>query len=227
MTSSIPRTALLALGLLLVLPTASAQESSKSLGGGTARGSVMTRDELRACMKQQAALKERTVRYDAERVVLDKDKAALVADNDALKAERGDIQQSAASVADYNARQTDLSARIEDWNRRVQEFESENRTGPIADRKRRKLKEEQRELDQENEALQAERGKIGGGSTAAAQDYNARADVLQKRATEWNTRNAALAETSRKLVADREFWADECGNRRYREDDEKAILQGQ
>ena len=76
-------------------------------------------------------------------------------------------------------------------------------------------------------AVLLERGKIGGGSTAAAQDYNARADALQKRATEWNARNASLAETSRKLVADREFWADECGNRRYREDDEKAILQGQ
>lgn len=221
------RLALVALGLLMTAPMASAQDSSKSLDGGTARGSVMTRDELRACMKQKSALAERSARYEAERLALAKDKEALVADNEALKGERGEIQQSSAGVAEHNARQAELSARIEDWNQRATQFESENRTGPMAERTRRKLKEEQRELDRENQALQAERAKLGGGSTAAAKDYNARADALQQRAAEWNKRNATIAAISEKLVADREFWGDECGNRRYREDDEKAILKGQ
>ncbi|MBK6472251.1 MAG: hypothetical protein IPF94_16520 [Betaproteobacteria bacterium] len=43
---------------------------------------------------------------------------------------------------------------------------------------------------------------------------------------DWNQRNAQVNETARKLEDERSLWLSECSNRRYREDDEKAIRAG-
>lgn len=216
------------LGLTLALPQAWAQDSTKSLGGGAGTGRIMSRDELRACMKRQGDLAAQVAKFDADRVQLDQDKASILAETQALKGDQGDVQDSQAKVREINERQRVVAERMTDWNNRMAAFEKEGKTGPFADRQRRKLSQEKRELGAENEALEAERAATGDGSAAtdAAKDYNKRALAQQTRTVEWNARNQRLAETSRKLADEREFWAAECGSRRFAEQDEIAIRQG-
>jgi hypothetical protein len=81
-------------------------------------------------------------------------------------------------------------------------------------------------MEQQEKALTDERAALGGtGSGAAA--VNAKVDALNQRAAAWNERNKALAKRSEDLAQERDLWASECGNRRYREDDEAAIRKGQ
>ena len=59
-----------------------------------------------------------------------------------------------------------------------------------------------------------------------AKRYNERAAQIEQQVADWNRRQAASAKESENLVQERDLWASECGNRRFREDDETAIKQG-
>ncbi len=214
-------------GILLsamVLPVA-AQAPAKSLGGGSGSGPVMTRDELRACLKQKDELARRTSAFDAQRKVLDAEKASIVTETDALKATRGTIDQTRGSVEAINARQKVLGDKVDDWNERFKSFTEDGKTGPLADRTRRNLMREKDELAKEAAELEAARGgaKL---DPEAAKRYNERAAQIEKQVADWNRRQAAAAKESESLVQERDLWASECGNRRFREDDETAIKQG-
>lgn len=215
-----------ALAVLLALPaTALAQAKTGSLGGGAGAGPVMTRDELRACLKSQDTLKQRVADYEAQKTALDRDKAAITAESQKLGVDKGSAAADASKIDAVNARQTDLSRRIEDWNTRFAEFEKAGRSGPIADRQRRRLLEEQNAMEREAQALEAERKGLSGVGAGVA-DMNAANEALNARITAWNQRNKTLAALSEDLAQERDLWAGECGSRRYREDDEIAIKQG-
>jgi hypothetical protein len=57
--------------------------------------------------------------------------------------------------------------------------------------------------------------------------FNNRAAAQEQKVADWNSRNKKLAEETGALASDREQWVADCGNRRYREDDEIAIKRGQ
>ena len=210
------RIAMVTMAVALIAPLAQAQGTAKSLSGGAGTGSIMTREELRACLKQQTTLAARRDQLEQDRATLEKDRAAILAENDALNKEKGQIGQDGGVVAAINARQKALSDRIADWNARMQAFEKENRSGPFADRERRRLVAEQKEIEAENRALEGNRTDLGSASPESVKAYNERAAAQEKRTIEWNARNQRLAEVSQKLADDREFWGAECGNRRYR-----------
>lgn len=214
---------LLGAALLAGSPAQAQSGATGALGKGT--GPIMTRDELRACLKTQDGINSRRDQLQAESKWLDDEKAAIQAEQQALQGDRGSIQDLGAKVQQINARRTEMAARIDDWNRRWQEFEGANRKGPIAERQRKKLLDEQRELARDNEALDAEQAQVSlpTGEVAA---FNQRAGVLEQRVKTWNDRNARAADESTKLADERELWAIECGNRRYLIDDEQAIRQG-
>lgn len=211
----------------LTLP-ALAQTAPKtgSLGGGGGSGPVMTREELRTCLKQQDQLAKMRADYEARSAQLDADRQALLAENQAVSSSLGDAQADAAKVNEINARTAALSERVSDWNVRWQDFKNANRSGALADRQRRRLVQEQKEMDAEREALDAERAKLGDGGQSSAAETNARSAALNARTVEWNARNKALAVESENLAQERDLWASECASRRYREDDEIAIKQG-
>lgn len=221
---------LLCLGGLVAVTTlpAVAQSAPKtgSLGAGSGSGPVMTREELRTCLKQQAALKQMSESYEAKKAQLDADREAILAESKALGGQLGDAQAAAAKVNELNERTAAVAARVNEWNERWQAFEKAKRTGPMADRQRRQLIAEQRELEAENAALDAEREQLGGAGQGAA-EVNERSEALNKRTVAWNDRNKALVAEGEKLAQERDLWASECGNRRYREDDEIAIQRGQ
>jgi hypothetical protein len=218
------------IGLLtavLALPAA-AQSAPKtgSLGGGAGAGPMMTRDELRACLKAQTALKQRVADYDSQRAALDQEKAAILAENQTLGNERAVVQTAGGSAQEANARAADLIKRVDDWKLRWQEFEAANRSGPTADRQRRRLTDEQRALQKEQAEINAIGGESGEAAVAAAKQFNAKAEALAARTVAYNERNKKVAKAGEDLVQERDLWASECGNRRYREDDETAIQQG-
>lgn len=214
----------LAMVMACTLPSLPAA-AQKSLGSGAGSGPVMTRDELRACLKNRELLNQRTAQLDATRKALDADKAAITAESDALKAERGGIDKASSSVADINARQQKVSAAIEDWNARWKEFEASGRSGPMVERQRQNLLREKQAMEKENAELEALRGGTSS-SPEAARKYNERATAAEQRVVAWNQRNAAAVKETEALVQERDLWASECGNRRYREDDEIAIREG-
>jgi len=56
--------------------------------------------------------------------------------------------------------------------------------------------------------------------------FNAKATVMDGKVVAWNQRNEEWNKTSKALEADRAKWVADCADRRYREDDEKAIKAG-
>jgi DNA repair exonuclease SbcCD ATPase subunit len=204
---------------------AQAPAKTGSLGSGSGSGPVMTRDELRACIKQQASLQTMSDTYEAKKTQLDADRTALLAETQGVRGDLGDATEQAAKVNELNQRTAEVAERVNDWNVRWNEFQSSKRSGPIVDRQRRQLINEQKALKAENDALDAEREKLGGTGAGAA-EANARSDALNARTVAWNDRNKALVAEGEKLAQERDLWASECGNRRYREDDETAIRQG-
>ena len=85
---------------------------------------------------------------------------------------------------------------------------------------------EREQLDVERKTLDAERETVVAENQAAVNTYNARVGNLDARVQDWNQRNAQWNEASKALEIERQDWVDQCGNRRYREDDEKAIRAG-
>jgi hypothetical protein len=227
-----PRFSALTLAALITLTAlpnlAFAQAKTGSLGGGSGAGPVMTRDELRACLKNQAELKQRVADYEAQKLAADKEKAEILAENQKLVAEKGQLSSAAGKVKDENARNAELAKRVEDWNTRWAEFEKANKAGPMADRERKRLLDEQKALAREQDAAKAAAagGGAGGAETSAAQQFNAKAEAVQARTVAYNKRNDQLVKAGEDLAQERDLWAGECGNRRFREEDEIAIKQG-
>ena len=62
-----------------------------------------------------------------------------------------------------------------------------------------------------------------GGASSGASQVNSKVDALNTRTAAWNERNKRVVKMGEDLTQERDLWASECGNRRYREDDEIAI----
>lgn len=212
----------------LALPTlAQTAPKTGSLGGGAGSGGpLLTRDELRACMKEQVTLAQRRSAYEAKTAQLKADKDALMGESQAVTGDLSQARQGAAKVDEINARAAEIAKKVDEWNVRWKEFEAANRSGPTGERMRKQLVEEQRALAKESADLDAQRKGMGGSTVATASQANARSEALNARITAWNQRNAALVKEGEDLAQERDLWASECGNRRYREDDETAIKQG-
>lgn len=99
-----------------------------SLGGGTASGPVMTKDELRQCIAEQDRLKQETAdvvatqkKLAADRAEIDRVSAALDADRpnvdvsnkDAVEAFNARLQAKGKLVADYQAAAPAFNARVD------------------------------------------------------------------------------------------------------------------
>jgi chromosome segregation ATPase len=216
-------------GTLAVAPGAIAQNKAEgrtlTLGGsGGAGGPVLTRKELRECLDRQDAIaKARTV-LDTDRQALDAEREAIKVEQEQIKADRSKIDETKAAAVSLNQRYKDLNARVEAWN--AQRKDAEDRSGPSGDRERRRLERERVDMEKTQAALDAEREKIASGNEAAVNSYNDRATALDGRVKDWNQRNDEIFKRSEKLAAERDLWAGECANRRYREDDEILLKKG-
>lgn len=208
-------------------PAALAQGDTKTLGGKTASsGKVMTREELRACMKQQADLTARKGGLEKRQASIQDERGQIQKDTDAIKAEQEALSSRKAQVDDLNKRMEAHAERVKDLNQRSADFEQAGRSGPNAERERRKMDKERQDIEKAEAVLKADREKLVGGTNDAVSKLNARVEAQQQVASDWNSRSKKLDQELQAYEADRSDWVIGCGDRRYREDDEKAILAG-
>lgn len=217
---------LVTLAALALPQPAQAQARTGSLGGGAGSGPVMTRDELRACLKSQQELKQRVADYEVRKTAMVQERQALEAESRRVGGSRDAVIADAGKVEAFKARQEELRRKFDDWNERFTAFEKAEKTGPAADREKRRLMNERAALEQEGVQIEAERKGMVGSVTGSANEVLAATDALNARVTAFNQRNREMVKLGEDLEQERLLWADECGNRRYREDDETAIKQG-
>jgi chromosome segregation ATPase len=236
---SLTRIAAALIALATALPMASyaqgtttPKSTGKTLSGGNKpAGKLLTRNELRACMKTQDTLKSGRSDLESERAALDREKAELVQAGDALRAERTALErQRNETVSAYNAKVANREARMTAWNQRnaalAEMVRSKKGDKAEMERERADLEREKAELIQLDEALKAEAPQIESTSSQAVAAYNAKATANDQKVEDWNKRSAAGVERANAWRADNDNWKRDCADRPYREDDEIAIKAG-
>lgn len=205
-------------------PAADGKTLSFAAGSGT--GPILTKEELRVCLAQEESLRTRLAEGEARRPPLNQEKDAITAEQAALRAERAPIDDFKRQADEFKARMDAHTRRVEAWNQRVQEFNASPPSGPAAERRRTELNKEREEIEKSNKEFDAERTRLQTDSAAAVAAYNAKAQALDTKVSDWNARNQKANDDARALEAERQGWVDTCANRRYREDDEIAIKRG-
>jgi chromosome segregation ATPase len=206
----------------IVMPAA--KSAPKTLGGKAPVGKVLTREELRSCMKRLDNVNASGKDNEQRRASLDKEKDDLVTSGDALKAERAAVESRLAAVREWEVRMRAHGAEIEAFNKRLTEAQA-----APAERREDLVKELEAERDRLNKArapLTEEEARLVPAYQAAVASYNDKAKARDAKVEEWNTRNKSINELGLKHEEERSAWLAECANRPYREDDEIAIKNG-
>lgn len=223
---SIPAGLLAAFVLATGAPTLAQEAGIKSLDGkAKAGGKVMTKEELRACMKQQDELAKERTDVEVRREALNKERDAIQAENEALKTEQAAFKEKNTKIKDFNDRMAAFAARVDEYKKNAEEL-AEEPAGPSANRKRRELEKELAAIKKQEAANKVEGDAIKASMEGDASALNARVDAQGKRAADWNTRSKSLDDEASAYEDRRIDWKLNCGDRRYREDDEKAIRAG-
>jgi chromosome segregation ATPase len=202
-----------------------AKPAGKTLGGKTpAGGKLMTRDELRTCLKRLDDLNASIKDIEARRLLLDRERAELTAAGDALLAERADVDRQMAGVREWESKMRAHAVEVEAYNKRNAEALSATRIQQ--ERMAKDLAADRERLEKTRETLAADEARLVAPFKAAATSYNERASARDAKVADWNTRNTAASDASVKQQEDRALWLNECANRPYLEDDEAAIKAG-
>jgi chromosome segregation ATPase len=204
---------------------APAKVEGKTLGGkGMPTGKLLSRDELRQCMKRLDDVNAGAKPIETSRAALDAERAELTKAGDALKLEREDIDRKLAAVREWEARVRAHREAIEAYNKK-------SATLPEAPKDQKEalqaqLSAESARLGTNQATLAADEARLVPAYQDAVKAYNVKAEARDAKVADWNARNAVANETSRKHEDARLSWLDECANRPYREDDEIAIKKG-
>ena len=217
-------------------PPAAAAAASKpaegktlALGGGSATGGpLMTRDELRVCLKDEETVRTRMADHEALRAPLDQEKKDITTAQADLRLEREPIDALKGRADAFSAKIKDYSARVQSWNDRMKAHNEDPKpSGTAYEGRKLALNKEREDIEKERVVLEAERTAISAAASGdAVRAYNAKALALDARVTSWNERNNKWNEAIAALDAERKAWLAACADRRYREDDETAIRRG-
>lgn len=189
------------------------------VGKSTAKTPILTREELRACMKREAEVEAARTAVEKRQAELDAERAQITALTDGLKPLKAEHEAAQARIREANDKRKALGARIAAFNTKAA-------TPPADAAAREALQAEQKALNDEAAVLDREGGPIEAQYRAAVDALNAKAQVHDQRAEAWNSRRTALADEAAAVDTQRKGWAADCADRRYREDDEKAIKAG-
>jgi Spy/CpxP family protein refolding chaperone len=202
-----------------------AKPADKTLGGKAAgSGKLMTRDELRTCLKRLDDVNQSSRDVEAQRPTLDREREELKASGEALKTDRAEVERLLAAVREWEGRVRAHAVDIEAFNKR---------SASLAELPRGEQQKVTDELKLERERLEKVRGALGVDEAklvpayqSTTQTYNERALARDAKVTDWNARNTASVDAAVKQQEARALWLNECANRPYLEDDEKAIKAG-
>jgi chromosome segregation ATPase len=201
--------------------------ANKSLGGKATTGKLLTRDELRSCMKRLDAFNAGTKDLAARRIALDAEKDDLAKSGEALKTERADVETKLAAVREWEGRMKVYGAEVQAFNKRMAELqEATNLTQRDRDARTKELEPERERLAKGREPLAAEEARVVPAYQTAVAAYNAKAGPRDAKVSDWNARNKGLNDETVKQEGERSSWLLECADRPYREDDEIAIKAG-
>lgn len=202
-----------------------AKPAGKTLGGkATGSGKLMTRDELRSCLKRLDDINQATKGIDAARPALDSERDALKASGDVLKAERAELDRKLVAVRGWEERVRAHAVEIETFNQRSAALEGAPRDQQ--EKMLAELKVEREKLQKTRESLAADEAVLVPAYRESAKVYNERAVARDAKVTDWNQRNTATVDASVTQQEARQGWLNECANRPYVEDDEIAIKAG-
>jgi chromosome segregation ATPase len=208
-------------------------DGTLSLGGGGAqagtgaRKPILTRDELRVCLNQEADIRTRIDKNDAARAPLMSEKDDVLKVQEGLRGELNELQaRHKEAVEALNAKFAAHGQRVEKFNEDVKAFNATGRSGPSVEARRKQLNDEQVAINAAGPALNAERTTLTERLQAEAKAFNDKKAQIDTRIADWNGRNSAWIDTNNKLDAERKVWVENCSDRRYREEDEIAIKAG-
>lgn len=186
---------------------------------------LMSKDELRACMKMKDDIEARKVDLAKRAEQLKKDRDLVSQPDPAVAKFRADVEAQLARVREADAAVKANAERVNEWNEKMATFDATKKEMRNADRRANVLRQERVELERETKALEQARSE----QVAIYDDLISKANGLRgngDRAAEWNKRNDALADEEDALIDQRANYAADCANRRFREDDEAAIKAG-
>jgi chromosome segregation ATPase len=208
---------------------AAAPERTSQLGGGSGASSskpILTREELRACLSQEATIRTKLSEHEASRATLDQARDGLRTDREALSADRAKMDELRTRVADLKTRIEAHGAKVAKWNEASQEFAKRPPNDRGIERDRKVLNAEREELQKAQAEIDAMRQALTADNERIVAEYNAKAQRIEAAVNDWNERNKAWNETGLQLEDERQGWVRACADRRYREDDEIAIKAG-
>ena len=210
-------------------PRPSADGKTLSLGGsGSGTGKMMSRDELRSCLKLQQAVQTEGAAINTEREQIEADRAALAREQSEFTSQREAALRERDAKAERLQQAIDShSRRVAEWKQRAVDFSESNRIGPAADRERRALDREQAEINAAGTDLEAKRAAFTRENASLVASLNKRAEAVNARIGEIEGRRNKYNERAEALSDQRQRFARECADRRYLEEDEKAIQRGQ
>lgn len=197
-----------------------------SLSGKDNNGKLLTRDELRACLKQRETLSGRLNELDSARTKLNLEREALAQEQAALKTERDSLAGMKAAVEELNAKTKTFQQEVDAWNKRVADFTEAKPSGSAAEKQRTEINEQGEVLRKRQAELSAERSTVLARGEDQIKVFNGRAAAVDAKVADWNEGNRKLNGQGDALQIERQSWVVDCGDKRYLEDDEKAVLGG-
>ena len=215
--------------LALVLAAAGsaslAQSGGKTLGGSAPQGKLMTRDELRVCIKERQSQQERAAAIEKRRAEVATEVEAVNRQKTEVQAEREAYNARLAQGLAFNERVKAHAERVSLYNQRVKDFQ--DNPPKDVERVRGQLEAEGEAVSKADAALKAEAPQW---PTAAMEPART---ALNEHIQAQQAAAAAAIEHRRQLNDDIAAydqslagWTLRCGNRPYREDDEKAVRAG-
>ena len=201
------------------------KSAGKTLGGKAAGGGkLMTRDELRGCLKRLDEVNQAAKGIDSARPALDSERDALKASGEALRAERTELDRKLVAVREWEGRVRAHAVEIEAFNQRSAAVERVPRDQQ--EKMLEALKGDREKLHKTREALATDEAALVPAYRESAKAYNERATARDATVADWNQRNATVVAASVTQQEARALWLNECANRPHLEDDEMAVKAG-
>jgi len=187
---------------------------------------VMTRDELRACLRRNDELKVRVQDLDDQATAINAQRPEIEQGLEAIRAERATLEARAVRIREFQPKMAAYGQKVEAFNRRMGELGGKSRLTTSEGRELDAMRKQIPELEAERKALNEERERLLDGYEDSIKAFAAKAKAAEERAAEWNRRKSQHAQDNEDLTAASSDWRRDCADRPYREDDEKAIRAG-
>lgn len=213
-----------ALALLCLWPQLGTA-ADKTLGGsaGAPKGAMLTRDELRVCIKQQQAQQARLAELERQR-------DAVAAEADAVRQQKQDVQaERDAYQARLDAAQARIKAhgeRVAQYNQRLKSFQDDPPKGKDAEYQRGLLEGEGDAIAKADAAIKADAARMSAELDQARQQVVSHAQAQAAAAASANEHNRQFNADAKAYDDELEDWKQRCGSRPYKDADERAVRAG-